>query len=332
MPANKSALLRYHIIDSCLTNSLRKYPTMEFIIAKIEEQLDIPLSNSMFTKDIESMRRIYSAPIVYARAEKGYCYTEAGFSIKSFPLSHDEIEALDFSTALLQQLKDTPMFHHFETAINKVIEGYRICKVLGKSETQILQVEEPVKTEGSNWLEPLLKGITQKKCLLVHYHGFGRPAKDHSFSPYLLKEYRNRWYAIGFSSTAKNILVLALDRIMNISSSKENYVSDNDFTPAAFFKYSFGITQVNGIKAEKVTLLFTPLQAPYILTQPLHHSQKVISNDAKGLHIEMIVYITRELIMCILSYAENVKVLGPITLIKEISGHIGEMGRLYGKK
>ena len=75
MPANKSALLRYRIIDSCLTNGLHKFPTMEFIIEKIEQQLGTTLSNSMFTKDIENMRKIYSAPIQYERVQKGYCYT-----------------------------------------------------------------------------------------------------------------------------------------------------------------------------------------------------------------------------------------------------------------
>lgn len=329
MPANKSALLRYRIIDACLTNSLRKYPSMDYIIKKIEEQLDTSLSNSMFTKDIENMRRIYTAPIQYDRIHKGYCYTEPDFSISSFPLSHAEIEALDFSTALLQQLKNTPMFHHFETAINKVIDGYRISKILGKSETQLLQVEEPVREEGSKWLDIILKGITNKEALKVIYQGFGKPEKLHQFSSYLLKEYHNRWYAIGYSVAAKNILVLALDRIKEVKPCKDKYISDNNFTPAIYFKYSFGITQINDGKAEKVELLFTPFQAPYILTQPLHHSQEIVSNDSKGLHIKLNVYITHELIMSVLSYANNVKVLAPKRLVKQIKEQIEEMGEQY---
>src|ERR1039458_5627504 len=126
MPVNKSAHLRYRIIDSCLTNKLRTYPTMEYIIAKIEEQIGTTLSNSMFTKDLEGMRQEYDAPIKYDRDRKGYHYNEPEFAIKEFPLTHDEIEALDFSTALFQQLKNTRMFEQFESAINKVIEGYRI--------------------------------------------------------------------------------------------------------------------------------------------------------------------------------------------------------------
>ncbi len=329
MPANKSALLRYRIIDSCLTNSMRKYPTMEFIIDKIEVQLGKSISNSMFTKDIDAMKREHSAPIEYNRANKGYCYTEPDYSFSTFPLSADEIEALDFSTALLQQLKHTSLFANFEAAINRFIEGYRISKVLGKSEKQLLQVEESVSSEGSNWIEIILKGITEMNCLEVIYHPYGRAEKAHLFSPYLLKEYRNRWYTIGYSNIAENILVLALDRIQRIEKTTELYISNASFSPEEFFKYSFGITQIHDAVAEKVELLFTPVQSQYIISQPLHHSQTILSNDEAGLRIQLEVYLTRELSMCILSYAENVTVIKPKKLINQIRQHVENMRGLY---
>ena len=325
MPANKSALLRYHIIDSCLTNTLKKYPTMDYIIKKIEEQIGTSLSNSMFTKDIQNMRTVYGAPIKFNRSDKGYYYTEPGFSIKKFPLTRDEIEALDFSTALFQQLKNTRMFDQFENAINKVIEGYRISKIMGKSEKQILQVEEPIKTEGNEWLEIILKAIVEKNCLKITYQAFGKDKKDHEFSSYLLKEYRNRWYAIGYSKRAANILVLALDRITNVESCKGRYVADDKFIPADFFKYSFGITQVHSAKPQTIILSFNVDQAAYIISQPLHPSQKVLLQNEHEVQIQLKVYITQELKMAILSYGQEVKVLQPKTLKAELKKVIEKM-------
>ena len=87
MPLNKSALLRYRVIDSCLTNRNNKYPTLQFIITKIEEALDGSISDSMLNKDLAAMKEIYDAPIHYDRYHKGYCYTEADFSIKTFSVS-----------------------------------------------------------------------------------------------------------------------------------------------------------------------------------------------------------------------------------------------------
>ena len=329
MPVNKSALLRYRVIDACLTNHLRTYPSIEFIINKIEEQLGTTLSDSMFNKDIQQMKRVYGAPIKYDRSHGGYYYTEPDFSIKEFPLTHDEIEALDFSTALFQQLKGTKMFQQFENAINKVIEGYRISKVIGKSENEILQVEEPLKTEGNQWLEIILKSITEKSCLKINYKGFGREEREHEFSAYLLKEYRNRWYAVGFSNRAKNIVVLALDRIRNIEASKSKYVPGENFIPAEFFKYSLGVTQVHEARPQKIILSFLPAQAEYIISQPIHHSQKIIVKNNKEVRIELNVYITQELKMLILSFGENVAVLSPHALKNEIKNVIKKMQELY---
>ncbi len=329
MPVNKSALLRYRIIDSCLTNTLKKFPTKEFLISKIEEQIGTSISDSMLAKDLEDMRREYQAPIAYDRTRRGYYYTEREFSIKKFPLTHAEIEVLDFSTALLQHFKNTPMYQQFENAINKVIEGYRIRNIIGKSEKQVLQVEEPLRTEGNQWLEIILKSIIEKECLKVTYQGFGREKKEHAFSCYLLKEYRNRWYAAGYSSHAEHVLVLALDRMIDVEPCEAKYISDDDFNPEDFFRYSIGITQFHAAKPEKIVLSFTPAEAPYIAGQPLHASQKIIRQNAKELRIQLEVYITQELKMIILSYGPRVKVVSPKILRDEIKELISGMADLY---
>lgn len=318
MPVNKSAWLRYRIIDGCLTNPRHVYPSMEFIIDKIEEQNGSRISNSMFTKDLENMRIESGAPIKFDRYHKGYHYTEQGFSLKEFPLTHAEIEALDFSTALLQQVKGTRMFQQFESAINKMTEGYRISKILGKSEKQILQVEEPINTEGNRWLEKLLKAIVEKECLQVTYQAYGGTVKEHEYSGYLLKEYRNRWYAVGYSKKAKSVLVLALDRILAVNACNGKYMSDETFIPDDFFKYSLGITQIHEEAPSIVVLQFTPEQAPYILSQPLHSSQQIVSDDEKGLRIQLEVYQSHELLQTILGFGDQVKVLKPAGLKKEI--------------
>jgi predicted DNA-binding transcriptional regulator YafY len=328
VPVNKNALLRYRIIDGCLTNKNRKYPTTQFILDKIEEQLGEPVSESSFNKDLARMKEIYTAPIRFDRTHGGYYYDQEGFSIKEFPLSNEEIEALDYSTALLQQLKGTRMFQQFENAINKVIEGYRISKVIGKAETQIIQVEEPVKMEGSEWLEPVLKAIVEKNALAVTYQGFGREAVVHEFSPYLLKEYRNRWYMIGYSLRKENVIVLALDRVKEIKTSKQKFKSQTEFSPTDFFRYSFGITQMHDARPEKVVLAFSPQEMPYIIGQPLHHSQKVVAEEPE-LIIELEVYITAELKMAILSYGKEVRVVEPAGLKKEIAESIKEMALKY---
>lgn len=329
MPKNKSASLRYRIIDGCLTNSRRKYPDARFIMEKIEEQLGTSISVSMLNKDFAEMRSSFGAPIAYSKTHKGYYYTQPDFSIKEFPLTNDEIEALDFSTALLYQLKGTKLFDQFENAINKLIEGYRISKVLGKSERQLLQVEEPTKYLEKPWLELLLHAAVEKNALKITYQAYGKESKLHIFSTYLLKEYRNRWYVVGFSDRASDIIILALDRIIEIEKSAEKYISTEDFIPEDYFRFSFGITQISDAKPENIELVFSKSQANYINSQPLHQSQKLIEENVNSIVYGYQVYITQELIMTILSFGSQVTVKKPAKLKKLISQEILKMVNHY---
>lgn len=325
MPSNKNATLRYRIIDSCLTNSMHPFPNVAYIQKKIEEQLNGEISISMIRKDFAAMEQIYSAPIKFNKSRDGYYYTEPDFSIKEFPLSEEEISALDFSTALLNNLKDTQLFSQFENAINKIIEGYRISKKIGKSERQLIQVEEPVRTQGQEWLEPLLDAIKYRNAVNVIYAKYGGEAKEHIMSPCILKEYHNRWYMVAYSARVKELLVMALDRIKAVGSSESLYQADINFNSEDFFKYSFGITQIHGAKPEKILLSFIPYQAQYILSQPLHHSQRLVLENDKEVQIELEVYITQELIMSILGYGPGVKVLKPVHFRKQIKDLIKHM-------
>jgi predicted DNA-binding transcriptional regulator YafY len=329
MPKNKSALLRYRIIDGCLTNTMHPYPSLEAIHQKIEQQLDKSISSSMINKDFAAMKDIYGAPIAYHKTKAGYYYTDPNFSIQEFPLTEAEREALDFSTALLQQIRGTKLFQQFENAINKVIEGYRISKIAGIEQRQFLQVEEPVRPQDSPYLEQLLQSIIHQKPLAITYQGYGKEAKLHPFSAHLLKEYRNCWYVVGYSDRGQNLLMFALDRIKAIADSDAKYIKVEGFDPADFFKYSFGITQIHDAKPEKVLLQFTNFQAPFILNQPLHHSQKLLKQTDQFVEISYEVYLTTELIMTILSYGKQVKVLAPKKLKDQIKATVQEMAALY---
>lgn len=329
MPVNKNALLRYYAIDACLNNSMRAYPTLEQIRRYVMKQLDTDISESMLNKDLAQMRDIYSAPISYNKVKRGYYYDQPGYSIKNLPLTEDQIAALDYSTALLQQLKGSRIFEQFESAINRLIEGYRVSKLLGKSEKQLIQVEEPIKTGGNQWLEPLLNAIVHHRALEITYARYGASPKVHTFSPYLIKAYRNRWYAVGYSTAPKNVLILSLDRINEIRKSAQSYFEAPGFQAEDYFRYSFGITHVPGAQPEKMVLAFDKKQSPYILAQPLHHSQQVIETTSQGVVIELMVYETPELIMTLLGYGEGLEVRSPATLREKIKDIIVKMQSVY---
>jgi proteasome accessory factor B len=111
--------------------------------------------------------------------------------------------------------------------------------------------------------------------------------------------------------------------------SKNKYIPDDNFIPAKFFNYSLGIIQLHESIPQKVILSFSPKQAEYIISQPLHHYKKIIIKNSEEVKIELNLYITQELRMHILSYGENVAVLSPDILKDEIKDCIEKMQELY---
>ena len=71
------------------------------------------------------------------------------------------------------------------------------------------------------------------------------------------------------------ILTLALDRIVSIEECDKAYVpKDRDFALPEFFKDVLGVTVNPDGKTERVLLFADNQTAPYILTKPIHHSQR----------------------------------------------------------
>ena len=118
MPANKYALLRYRIIDRCLTNRMRPYPTKEDLRQACEEGLygseGEHISISTIDKDLWAMRNEnelgYHAPIVYNAEHRGYEYEDPDYSISGLNLQEQDLQALRFATLTLLQFRDMPVF------------------------------------------------------------------------------------------------------------------------------------------------------------------------------------------------------------------------------
>jgi predicted DNA-binding transcriptional regulator YafY len=103
--------------------------------------------------------------------------------------------------------------------------------------------------------------------------------KDHPFSTYAIREYRIHWYAVGYSELAETILTLTLGRIVDIQKRAQYYLRAEDFSQADYFKHSFGVTAYADAAPARIQLSFKHSQASYILTKPLHMTQRTVETD-----------------------------------------------------
>ena len=73
--------------------------------------------------------------------------------------------------------------------------------------------------------------------------------------------------------------MFALDRIATLKKTKQKYHIDTKFDKDQYFRFSFGTTHRYDLQPEKVRLWFNKTNKGYILSQPLHHSQKIVEQS-----------------------------------------------------
>lgn len=335
MPANKYALLRYRIIDKCLSNKARPFPSKNDLREACEEALygsiGEHISTSTIEKDLWAMRNEselgYYAPIEFSKAERGYFYDQEDYSIQNISLSDDDLNAIKVAAHTLNQFREIEIFADYNSAIDKIMNRLAVHPVQGEDQRITIQFESAPGTAGQNYLNGLISAIDHKNSVTFSYQKFGESgSKQYEVHPYLLREYRNRWYLIAFETQRDEFLTFGLDRMSELEEG-ERFDFDSTFDPDQFFKYSIGITQKDSIP-KKVVLHTSTKQGQYLESQPIHHSQKVNYND-EGCVVELEVLITYELIHWILSCGKDVEVISPKKLRQIIVDEIEQLSSLY---
>ena len=182
------------------------------------------------------------------------------------------------------------------------------------------------------------KAITNKQVLRFAYQRFGQEPFTLNFHPQFLKEYNGRWFVFGEADRepyqAYNV---PLDRIVG----EVNEVDDVDYIPAPkgfyqeFFKNIIGVTHEKDSKVEEVIIRTkTEYQHGLLLTKPLHHSQKEKLpfgeyEDGNYGEVSLMIEPNRELRGRILMYGENLEVMQPLSLRKQIKEIIMKQMELY---
>ncbi|MEI7580026.1 MAG: WYL domain-containing protein [bacterium] len=319
MPKNKSASIRYYVIDKCLNDTRHKFPSLQRLADCCSSKLGKTVSTSTIEKDIISMKagevNGIEAPIVYSKKHKGYTYGEVGFSISSLNLKEEEWDALRYAASLLFQYKDIPVFTNFKSAIERINTCFDIA--LDAQDLFLvnhLQFEKSVANTGYSWIAPIYNAIRNQFQLTLEYENiYKKEKKKYSVQPYLLKEHRNRWYLIGWVEQRQDYLTFALDRILSLSTIENVQKFRKDFDANKFLQYSIGIMEGDG-KPSEIKLC---IKAPFnrlVLLEPIHPSQQVIKQTDKELHLKLKVNVNPELCHHLLSFGAYCKIQSPATL------------------
>jgi predicted DNA-binding transcriptional regulator YafY len=335
MPSSKLAFFRFMLIDQLLRNKFKKYPSKEEILAACNEKFGVS-SLSTIEKDLNAMRLEFDAPILYNKKQKGYEYSDKNYKFMAVNLSEDNLVALSFVETILKDFKDMPIFAEFSDAVDKVLDGVEITRTLKnnplKSFHQCVQIDKMPYFKGSALLSDLIRWVSNNKVVQLSYRKFNADSnKVYTVHPYLLKEYRNMWYLLGYVADYQEVRTFGIDRIEGVEVIDSPFLSPQtvDFDADSFYKYCIGVTMLSAVP-ERILLHFMPQAANYIKAQPIHHTQQIIKSDEEtGCIVALNLVINFELKREILSYGSQVKVIEPAQLADEIQTDLANAAHSY---
>jgi len=297
--SKREAIARYNLI----INKLRRHPATFAEIAdylEFESELqgyNYTVSKRTFQRDLEDIRSLYNIDIEFDFSRKVYLihfFDQQG-------LSERILEAFDTFHAL--NLSDRISSHiHFEKR----------------------------RPQGTENLYGLLHAIKNHQQIKFTYQKFweDEPTKRNA-EPYALKEFRNRWYVLANDLKDSRVKSFALDRLSDLEITKKRFQAPGHFDVNQHFKYCFGIIGPNEHTPQNVILSFDPLQGKYIKTLPLHESQQILIDNQEELRVKLTVYLTQDFLMELLSHGQNLRVIEPERLVKEIKDSLQETLKQY---
>lgn len=335
MPSNKDAFVRYRAINRCLID--RQFATLGQLIAACEDATGIvPLSKRTIQKDLEDMRLDsglgFFAPIEYDRSRLGYHYAEKGYSIDKIPLKKEEIQALKNSLNLLIEYKGSGIFNQVQEAIEKLVSKVEIGMMHQEKRLDaFMEPERGYADSGLQHLKTCVDAILNKTVIEIDYQRFNKnEVKSHRVHPCYLREYRNRWYIIGWHQRHQAFSTFSLDRISAIQYDYSLVYEPPPFDPAEYFRHVIGMSTPDR-QPEKVQIRVANQQLPFLLSQPIHPSLRLIKEEAETGIIELDLIINYELRNFILGLGADAEVLSPEWLRKEIGEILNAAGRNYLK-
>ncbi|MCC8186511.1 MAG: WYL domain-containing protein [Bacteroides sp.] len=313
MPTSKNAQLRYQTLDRCFSDFSRKYE-IKNLLEEVNERLydlygdDSTIKERQLREDIKFMReRVgYDAPIQAYRYEGKRCYyryTDKDFSIFKNELTPKEISDLHSTIEILGRYRGIPDYAWLEEIVSSL--EYRFG-VKARQES-VISFEQNEGLRGLEFLSDVIDAAVNHQPLVVHYATFSGKEFVSILHPYYIKQFNNRWFLFGLEeyNTGNRIANKALDRISKVAHAYIPFVRNTYINFSTYFNNIIGVTHPgDDIKEEQVILRFDKERFPYVVSKPIHHTQKVI--DEEACTVRMVVRPNKELEARIFSYGPQV--------------------------
>ena len=322
MPRNKNFTRRIEILDECLRRRQKKWFIEDLLQAvndKLDDRFDNKVSKRSLYDDLKYLQEEKGAPIkkCWEGQRVYYKYEDATYSVLNLPISEEEIIKLKDAVKMLREVNDFNLLDDVDMIVDKLEHTINTNVPENRS---MIQFEKHTYADGAEYIDDIFSAIKEKSVLKVSYQPFGAPEpQEWIVHPYLLKEYRNRWFLICRRDVSQKVTNLALDRIKKVKNSSIPFVENDLFDADTYYSCLIGVTFPEGEKAQDILLRVTGRQINYVKTKPIHKSQEIVEEpNTNTLIIRLKLINNYELQSVLLSYTPDIEVMQPLALRNQL--------------
>lgn len=289
--------------------------------ARLMDELEI--SAATFKRDLDMLRDQMHAPIKWVPGEggreRGYILEDKGWSSGKLGLpkawfSASEIYALLMIHELASHIGPGLLTEHLQPLITRVTLMLSAAEDTPEDvRARVRLLNSASKRSGSPYFEIVARAAVKRRRLKLLY--FTRSRNDRServVSPQVIVHYKENWYLVAWCHKADGLRMFALDAIEEAVLMKEPAKSVAKKLVEEIVGRDFGI--YFGKERKLAKLLFTAKQAPWVRSETWHKDQVGESTDDGGFLLTVPYSDPRELVLEILRYGPDVRVLEPTEL------------------
>ena len=332
MQKGSKASLRYFILDKCFSNTHHQYTIdelLDIVNEKLGDKEGSSISIRQLRKDIQDMRDrvMYDAPITAYPLDGRKCYyrySDPDFSVFNNELSPEEIENLQTTIKMLGKYRGIPA----NTWIEEVVSSLEYRFGIKANSENLISFEQNEQLKGLEYLSTIIDAAINHQPLNIDYCTFKGNKIKMVIHPYYVKQYNGRWFLFGLDNGHERIANIALDRIQRMNNASVVFKKNDSIDFNTYFDDIIGVTiPREDVKKESIILRFTKERFLYVISKPIHQSQRIV--EGKDSEVEIQVNPNKELCQQIFSFIPDIEVISPQWLRNEVKEKLADNLRIY---
>ncbi len=295
----------------------------------------LEVSPATLKRDLAYLRDRLNAPIEYNHFTKGYQLVAPArgqkYELPGLWFTPEEIRALLIMHKMLNELDSGGLLsQHIAPLINRITD--MMGTSLADAKTVISRVKLMAASQKRKFhlaaFEVVGNALMMRKRLRFEYHGRHRNViTERTVSPQRLTYYRENWYLDAYCHEANAIRKFAVDAIHEAVMTEDRAKDIPSRTLSEFLAEGYGIYA--GGRAQVAVLRFNADAARWVRHETWHARQTLVDHPDGSIEMQMPYVQANELLMDVLRHGENVEVMAPAELRRQLAVRLRAAAKIY---